>query len=280
MSRSHLSRRAVIAGGVSAALLGAGLAPAVGATSQTQPPDAEQGWVTSTMARMTVREKVGQLFVQNVYGSDATTPDARNLPLYGVATPADVVRNTTSAASSTSTGPTASRPAADLGPLQRAAARRPTRTPVAVPLQIATDQEQGVVTRIGPPATQFPGTWRWAPRAAPATPGPPPGSPAQDSGHGSQPGLRAGRRRQRQPANPVIGTRSFVPTRTSPPPSPARRSSGYQDDGGVSATAKHFPGHGDTATDSHTGIPLSAHPGGVGDGRRPTVPRRIAKGVD
>src|SRR5207237_4313510 len=25
--------------------------------------------------------------------------------------------------------------------------------------------------------------------------------------------------------------------------------------GGVSATAKHFPGHGDTATDSHRGLP-------------------------
>ena len=41
---------------------------------------------------MSTQEKVGQLFTQNVYGSDATTPDARNLPLYGVASPAEVVR--------------------------------------------------------------------------------------------------------------------------------------------------------------------------------------------
>ena len=41
---------------------------------------------------MSLEDKVGQLFVQNVYGSDATTPDARNLPLYGVASPAEVVQ--------------------------------------------------------------------------------------------------------------------------------------------------------------------------------------------
>lgn len=28
---------------------------------------------------------------------------------------------------------------------------------------------------------------------------------------------------------------------------------------GVSATAKHFPGHGDTAVDSHYGLPIITH---------------------
>jgi beta-N-acetylhexosaminidase len=35
--------------------------------------------------------------------------------------------------------------------------------------------------------------------------------------------------------------------------------SGYQKDAGIIATPKHFPGHGDTATDSHTGIPVITH---------------------
>jgi len=34
---------------------------------------------------------------------------------------------------------------------------------------------------------------------------------------------------------------------------------GYQEDGKVSASAKHFPGHGDTATDSHVAFPVITH---------------------
>src|SRR5437868_3384675 len=37
------------------------------------------------------------------------------------------------------------------------AARDAARQPVPVPMLISTDQEQGIVTRVGPPATQFPG---------------------------------------------------------------------------------------------------------------------------
>lgn len=52
------------------------------------------------------------------------------------------------------------------------------------------------------------------------------------------------------PANPVIGTRSFG----SDPARVAALATAYArglEDGGVQAVAKHFPGHGDTNTDSH-----------------------------
>ena len=39
----------------------------------------------------------------------------------------------------------------------------------------------------------------------------------------------------------------------------AAQVNGYQQDAGVIASPKHFPGHGDTATDSHTGIPVITH---------------------
>jgi len=59
------------------------------------------------------------------------------------------------------------------------------------------------------------------------------------------------------PANPVINVRSFGedPVRVSQLASAFVR--GVQD-AGVAATAKHFPGHGDTDTDSHLGLPVIA----------------------
>ena len=59
------------------------------------------------------------------------------------------------------------------------------------------------------------------------------------------------------PANPVINDRSFGEDRELV----ARKSIAYMkglQNGGVIATAKHFPGHGDTDSDSHFGLPLIA----------------------
>ncbi len=56
------------------------------------------------------------------------------------------------------------------------------------------------------------------------------------------------------PANPVIGVRSFG----ADPEHVARHVVAYADglrSQGVLACAKHFPGHGDTAVDSHVGMP-------------------------
>jgi beta-N-acetylhexosaminidase len=57
------------------------------------------------------------------------------------------------------------------------------------------------------------------------------------------------------PSNPVIGTRSFG----EDPERVARLSALFvrgTRDGGAAATAKHFPGHGDTDVDSHVGLPV------------------------
>lgn len=56
------------------------------------------------------------------------------------------------------------------------------------------------------------------------------------------------------PDNPVIGVRSFGAT----PQLVTRHTVAYAEglqSTGVAATAKHFPGHGDTAVDSHAGLP-------------------------
>ncbi len=57
------------------------------------------------------------------------------------------------------------------------------------------------------------------------------------------------------PLNPIINTRSFG----EDPQAVARLGSAYlagAREGGVLTTAKHFPGHGDTRTDSHVELPI------------------------
>ena len=58
------------------------------------------------------------------------------------------------------------------------------------------------------------------------------------------------------PDNPVIGTRTFGADPARSPRTSPRGSTGLQS-AGVAACAKHFPGHGDTAADSHLALPRS-----------------------
>ncbi|MGG1555294.1 beta-N-acetylhexosaminidase [Paenibacillus ferrarius] len=58
--------------------------------------------------------------------------------------------------------------------------------------------------------------------------------------------------------NPVIGVRSFGESAELVADFGVRAVQGYQD-ANVVATAKHFPGHGDTSVDSHLDLPTIAH---------------------
>lgn len=253
-------RRALIAGAAAAVTVGSGMAPALGAPGVT--PAGKAGWVTSALARMTLEEKVGQLFVQNVYGSDANTPDARNIPLYGVATPAEVVRKyhlggVIYFAWTDSVQNPAQIVRLSNG-LQDAALGQDSK--VDIPLQIAIDQEGGVVTRIGPPATQFPGAMALgagrspedARRAAAIT-----GEELEAMGVNTNFAPVADV--NVNALNPVIGTRSFSSNPALAAEMVGAQVQGYQDDAGISSSAKHFPGHGDTATDSHVAFPIITH---------------------
>ena len=60
------------------------------------------------------------------------------------------------------------------------------------------------------------------------------------------------------PANPVIGVRSFGSDPTTVAEHVVAGVRGLQS-AGVSAVAKHFPGHGDTGEDSHHALPVVTH---------------------
>ena len=82
------------------------------------------------------------------------------------------------------------------------------------------------------------------------------------------------------PANPVIGIRSFG----EDPELVARMATAYMrgiHQGGMLATAKHFPGHGDTAVDTHLDLAVVEHPRSRLDAVE-LVPFRaaIAAGID
>ncbi|WBQ06412.1 glycoside hydrolase family 3 protein [Kribbella sp. CA-293567] len=256
---SRPTRRTVLGLAAAAVAGAAGLRPEFAAASN---PGRAHGWATATMARMTLEEKVGQLFVTYAYGATATTADQRNVTAYGVATPAEVVAKyklggviyfawTDSVANPPQI-------AALSNGLQQTSLGVGGK--VSVPLLISTDQEHGVVFRVGPPATQFAGAMALGAGRSTAD--------AREAGGIAGAELRAvGVNQDYAPVadvnmnalNPVIGVRSF----SSDPDLVARLTAaqvkGYQADGGIASCAKHFPGHGDTATDSHTGIPTIDH---------------------
>ncbi|TDW65811.1 glycoside hydrolase family 3 N-terminal domain-containing protein [Kribbella pratensis] len=225
-------------------------------TSADATPDR---WVRDMMRRMTLEQKVGQLFVCYAYGPTAGTADARNTSLYGVATPAEVVAKFNLGGIIYFTWTDSTKDPQQIARLSNGL-QEASIAATGIPLQIGTDQEHGSVVRVGPPATQFPGGM-----ALGAT---------RSAAYARSAGAIAGRELKAigittdfapdadvnvNPLNPVIGVRSISSDPTLVAELVAAQVKGYQRDGRVVSTAKHFPGHGDTATDSHTGIPVIGH---------------------
>jgi beta-N-acetylhexosaminidase len=259
-SRSNLPRRAIATAAAATTVLAVATVPARAAADRHGTPP---GWIVSKIAHMTLPEKVGQLFVTYAYGSSAgtTTPSdvAANQAAYGVSTPAEVVQKYHLGGViyfNWSNNANEPHQIAELSNgLQRAAAAERTH----IPLLISTDQEQGIVARVGPPATQFPGNMALG--AGRST------DNAYTAASITGQELRAiGINEDFAPVsdvnvnarNPVIGVRSFGSDPSLVAGMASREVDGYQQ-ADVAATAKHFPGHGDTDVDSHTGIPVITH---------------------
>ena len=223
----------------------------------------------SLMQQMTRKQKVGQLFVIEVAGRDAdiVSDEAKavNQRLYGVDTPAQAIAKyqpggviyfTTRNGDDNIGSP--DQVATLSNGLQRAARALPRR----VPLQISVDQEGGaLVARFGAAtgATQMPGNMALGA-----------GRSATDARRSAQViGAELAAVGVTQdyapvadvnvnPNNPVIGIRSVGSDPALVSDLVAAQVRGYHR-GGVSAVAKHFPGHGDTGVDSHFGLPEVTH---------------------
>jgi len=251
------SRRTVLA---ATAGLTAALALTPGTSHAAVPAD---GRLRDLISRMTLEEKVGQLFVMRVYGHSATDPDQTdidaNLQEIGVRTAAELIAKYRVGGIIYFTWAHNTRDPHQIADLSNGIQKASLDQPRGLPVLIATDQEHGIVARVGKPATLFPGAMAVGAGGSHAD--------ARTLGRISGAELHALGIRQDyspdadvnvNPANPVIGVRSFGADPDAVAGLVAAEVKGYQSSG-VAATAKHFPGHGDTAVDSHFGFPVITH---------------------
>jgi beta-N-acetylhexosaminidase len=212
---------------------------------------------------MTLEEKVGQLFVTRVYGHSATAPDQAdvdaNLKEFGVRTAAELIARYRVGGVIYFAWAHNTRDPHQIAALSNGIQTASLELPRGLPVLVSTDQEHGIVARVGEPATLFPGAMAVGAGGSRAD--------ARALGRIAGAELRALGIRQDyapvadvnvNPANPVIGVRSFGSDPEAVAALVAAEVTGYQR-AGVAACAKHFPGHGDTAVDSHTGFPVITH---------------------
>ena len=226
-----------------------------------------RGKIIKMLRHMTLQEKVGQLFVVEVYGQDANSVSpamaARNAALYGVDTPSQVIDKYKPGGViyfDSRRGPDNVRNPRQIATLSNGLQTAAVSQRQPIPLLISTDQEGGaVVFRLVAPATAMPGNMALGAGRSTAD--------AHRSAEVIGTELAAVGINQNyapvadvnvNPANPVIGVRSVGENPALVSDMVAAQVDGYHD-GGVATVAKHFPGHGDTAVDSHFGLPEVTH---------------------
>lgn len=209
----------------------------------------------SDPADLTLAEAASRTCWLTVHGAVADAPHRENLRRHGVATPAEVVATVRPGgitlfawAENTAHPAQVARLAADL---------RAVAAADGWELGVTLDEEGGRVQRLGLPATAFPSA------RAVAQAGDAGLATARWSAAGAE--LAAlGITADLAPVvdlattpNPVIGDRSPGADPHAVAREAAVAVSGLQA-AGVAAVAKHFPGHGATATDSHLDLPVVA----------------------
>jgi beta-N-acetylhexosaminidase len=257
MHAPHRSGANILAILATAVVAFAGSAPAAAATAAATSVD-------DVLSHMTLQEKVGQLFVSRVYGRSADTtapgPVSANHKQLGVDNAAQLVARYHVGGIVYFDWAGNLRNPQQIAKLSNGIQTAAMNQHTPVPEFINTDQEHGAVVRVGPPATQFPGNMALGAtrnavlaRRAGAITG------QELAAIGINQDLAPVADVNVNPANPVIGVRSFGSQAPLVSELTAAQVHGMQDDGGIAATAKHFPGHGDTDVDSHTGLPVIHH---------------------
>lgn len=259
--RTTPSRRSVLAAtAVGAAAAALASTPAHAGSADRR---ATRARLQRLISRMSLEEKVGQLFVMRVYGHSATAPDQAdidaNLREIGVRTAAELIERYHVGGIIYFVWAHNTRDPQQIAELSNGIQRAGLAQPTPIPLLISTDQEHGIVARVGKPATLVPGAMALGADGS--------RSDASEAARIAGTELAAMGIRQNyapvadvnvNPANPVIGVRSFGSDPQAVAGLVASQVRGYQS-AGIAATSKHFPGHGDTVSDSHYSLPTIHH---------------------
>jgi beta-N-acetylhexosaminidase len=231
------------------------------------PPNAaaEARWIRGTIARMSLREEVGQLFEINGYGQSLRDPNpamvALNREFYGVDNLAQLIAKYHPGGIIYFTWADNLMSPTQIATLSNEIQGAALREHGQAPMVISTDQEEGEVLRIGPPATVFPGNMplgatrstALAYRAARVT-----GQELRAMGINvdNAPVVDV----NIDPLNQADGIRAYgdsVPLVAKLGVAQVRGYQQAQSTTGVGATAKHWPGFGDSEVNSDNGVATS-----------------------
>ncbi len=202
---------------------------------QSQDPIQQQKWVDSLYSSMSVEERIGQLFMVQVFSNKGKTHES------GIA---KLIKNQHIGGLIYSNG----------GPIRQAKLNNELQAASKIPLLIGMDAEWGLSMRLDS-TYAFP--WNMTLGAI------------SDNKLVEQTGRQIGEHCKRlgvhfnfapavdintNPKNPIIGNRSFGEDRDNVTEKGLAFMKGMQSSGTL-ANAKHFPGHGDTEEDSHLKLP-------------------------
>lgn len=236
------------------------LAPAVPTFAASLDRDAAR-WVETTLKSLTDAQLIGQLvmgrFDSTYLSEDSAAFDELSALVRDVHLGGFVVFGGVEPAPGVLLHPTDG-PTILGQPLELAAILNQLQTRSTIPLLIAADYEHGVGMRLSG-ATRFPRAMAFGAAGDPALVREAARLTAREArALGVHVNFAPVVDVNNNPRNPVINIRSYGedPERVGALASEAIR--GLQD-GGVVATLKHFPGHGDTAVDTHLGLATVPH---------------------